>query len=151
MHWSYCSLVLSHRYKAMNMHSAEYKIRNYFLLQSFLGFSWILIRMYVFTNQMRLKKYTNFCARERVDGGQLVVEGIDTEFSVMAVTPQTPKCHQMWWHLRLRLGCGDICESVVSQLWPKTQYQFPFYHGTTKLTLNLGDVVKPNCLSAVQV
>ena len=25
---------------------------------------------------------------------------------------------------RLRLGCGDIWESVVSQPWPQTQYQF---------------------------
>ena len=37
---------------------------------------------------------------------------------------------------RLRLDCGDIWESVVSQPWPKMRYQFLFYHGTTKLTLN---------------
>ena len=61
------------------------------------------------------------------------VEGIDTSFSVMAVTPQTPKCHHNRGASR---GCGGIWESVVSQPWPKTRYQFLFYHGTTKLTLN---------------
>ena len=58
------------------------------------------------------------------------IEGIDTSFSVMAVTPQTPKCHHnlgyasvvvtfgsLWCHShdRKRRGCGDIWESVVSQ------------------------------------
>ena len=53
-------------------------------------------------------------------------EGIHTEFEVMAVSPQP----------RRSRGCGDIWESVVSQPWPKTRYQFLFYHGTTQLTLN---------------
>ena len=54
----------------------------------------------------------------------LHAEGIDTEFEVMA------QSRHSW-------GCGYIWKSVVSQPWPKTTYQFLFYHGTTKLTLNL--------------
>ena len=43
---------------------------------------------------------------------------------------------QMSPQLRRSRDCGDIWESVVSQPWPKTRYQFLFYHGTTKLTLD---------------
>ena len=50
--------------------------------------------------------------------------GCDTTDSQMS--PQPRRSH----------GCGDIWESVVSQPWLKTRYQFLFYHGTTKLTLN---------------
>ena len=50
--------------------------------------------------------------------------GCDTTDSQMSPQPR-----RSW-------GCGDIWESVVSQPWPKTRYQFLFYHGTTKLTLN---------------
>ena len=49
--------------------------------------------------------------------------GCDTTDSRMSPQPR---------HSR---GCGDIWESVVSQPWPKTRYQFLFYHGTTQLTL----------------
>ena len=34
------------------------------------------------------------------------------------------------------LSCGDIWKFVMSQQWPKMRYQFLYYHGTTKLTLN---------------
>ena len=51
--------------------------------------------------------------------------GCDTTDSQMSPQPRRSR------------GCGDIWESVVSQPWPKTRYQFLFYHGTTKLTLNL--------------
>ena len=50
--------------------------------------------------------------------------GCDTTDSQMSPQPRRSR------------GCGDIWESVVSQPWPKTRYQFLFYHGTTKLTLN---------------
>ena len=50
--------------------------------------------------------------------------GCDTTESQMSPQPRRSR------------GCGDIWESVVSQPWPKTRYQFLFYHGTTKLTLN---------------
>ena len=49
--------------------------------------------------------------------------GCDTTDSQMSPQPRRSR------------GCGDIWESVVSQPWPKTRYQFLFYHGTTKLTL----------------
>ena len=48
--------------------------------------------------------------------------GCDTTESQMSPQPRRSR------------GCGDIWESVVSQPWPKTRYQFLFYHGTTKLT-----------------
>ena len=50
--------------------------------------------------------------------------GCDTTYSQMSPQPRRSR------------GCGDIWESVVSQPWPKTRYQFLFYHGTTKLNLN---------------
>ena len=50
--------------------------------------------------------------------------GCDTTDSQMSPQPRRSR------------GCSDIWESVVSQPWPKTRYQFLFYHGTTKLTLN---------------
>ena len=50
--------------------------------------------------------------------------GCDTTDSQMSPQPRRSR------------GCGDIWESVVSQPWPKTRYQFLFHHGTTKLTLN---------------
>ena len=50
--------------------------------------------------------------------------GCDTTDSQMSPQPRRSR------------GCGDIWESVVSQPWPKTRYQFLFYHGTTKFTLN---------------
>ena len=61
----------------------------------------------------------------------LYIEGIDTSFSAMAVTPQTPK----WWHFGV---CGAMTENEVSmsiQSW---------YH-------NLINIVKLNCVPAFQV
>ena len=54
--------------------------------------------------------------------------GCDTTDSQMSPQPRRSR------------GCGDIWESVVSQPWPKTRYQFLFYHGTTKLTLNSSQI-----------
>ena len=49
--------------------------------------------------------------------------GCDTTDSQMSPQPRRSR------------DCGDIWESVVSQPWPQTRYQFLFYHGTTQLTL----------------
>ena len=49
--------------------------------------------------------------------------GCDTTDSQMSPQPR-----RSW-------GCGNIWDSVLSQPWPKTRYQFLFYNGTTKSTL----------------
>ena len=74
-------------------------------------------------------------------------EGIDTEFEVMAVTPQTPKCH----HNR---GAAEVVVTFGS-LWCHSHDQnevsisiLKWYH---KINFKLVDVVKPNCFSASQV
>ena len=59
-------------------------------------------------------------------------EGIDTKFEVMAVTPQTPKCH----HNR-GVAENEVSISILS-----------WYH---KINFKLRVFVKPNCLSAAQV
>ena len=72
-----------------------------------------------------------------------VVEGIDTEFEVMAVTPQTPKYH----HNR---GAAEVVVTFGS-LWCHSH--------DLKLGINFYSIInfkicvfaKPNCLSAVQV
>ena len=50
--------------------------------------------------------------------------GCDTTDSQLS---PKPRCSQV---------CGDIWQSVASQLWPKTMYHILFYHGTTKSSLN---------------
>ena len=63
-------------------------------------------------------------------------EGIDAEFEVMAVTPQTPKCH----HNRGAAEAMTENEVSISIL--------SWYH---KINFKIGVFVKPNCLSAAQV
>ena len=66
-----------------------------------------------------------------------LVEGIDTSFEVMAVTPQTPK----WWHLWV-CGVTAMTENEVSISI------LSWYH---KINFKIGVSVKQNCLSAAQV
>ena len=68
-------------------------------------------------------------------------EGIDTEFEVMAVTPQTPKCHH-------NLGCASILLLIAMTENEVSISILSWYH---KIDFKSVDVVKPNCFSAAQV
>ena len=63
---------------------------------------------------------------------KVLIEGIDTEFEVMAVTPQTPNCLTP-----LQKCHHEVSISILS-----------WYH---KMKFKLGVIVKPNCLSVVQI
>ena len=66
----------------------------------------------------------------------------------MAVTPQTPKCHYNRGAAEVMVTFGSLVCGVTNI----TENRVPnlFYHGS-KNNFKLGNVVKPNCLSAVQV
>ena len=77
----------------------------------------------------------------------VVCEGIDTEFEVMAVTPQTPDVitteaqPRLWQHMGV-CGVTDMTENEAS---------ISILSWNHKINFKLGVVVKPNSLSAVQV
>ena len=48
----------------------------------------MLCKHITYTKEASRKRWRSMCTH-----GACIVEGIDTSFSVMAVTPQTPKCH----------------------------------------------------------
>ena len=33
-----------------------------------------------------------------------------------------------WWHINSPSGCGELPRSLVTPQWPKSRYQFLFYH-----------------------
>ena len=61
-----------------------------------------------------------------------IVEGINTEFEVMAVTPQT----------------SNFCDVTVMTENEVSISVLSWYH---EINFKSGDVAKPNCLSVVQV
>ena len=56
--------------------------------------------------------------------------GIDTKIEVMVVSPTTWEAHHS---PRAKPdGCGDLPRSLVTPPWPKSRYQFLFYHDASK-------------------
>ena len=47
--------------------------------------------------------------------------------------PAISQHHEAFWVVKVS-GNGEIPESWVAPLWPKSRYQFLFYYGTTKLS-----------------
>ena len=63
----------------------------------------------------------------------LMIDGIDTEFEVMAVTQETPKCHHNRGAADVVVTFWSVCGVTVMT---GNGHQFLFYHGIIKLTLN---------------
>ena len=76
-----------------------------------------------------------------------VIERIDTKYDVMAVTPQTAKCH----HNR---GAAEV-EVTFGNLWchshDRNEVSISIPSWYPQINFKLGVAVKPNCLSAVQI
>ena len=68
------------------------------------------------------------------NGGHFVqgrwVIGIDTKIEVIVVSPTTWEAHHS---PRAKPdGCGELPRSLVTPQWPKSRYQFLFYHDASK-------------------
>ena len=62
--------------------------------------------------------------------GALYIIGIDTKIEVIVVSPTTWEAHHS---PRVKPeGCGELPRSLVSPQWPKSRYQFLFYHDASK-------------------
>ena len=64
----------------------------------------------------------------------VVVIGIDTKIEVIVVSPTTWEAHHS--PRAKPEGCGELPRSLVTPQWPKSRYQFLFYHDETKLMMN---------------
>ena len=60
--------------------------------------------------------------------------GIDTKIEVIVVSPTTWEAHHS--PRAKPEGCGELPRSLVTPQWPKSRYQFLFYHDETKLMKN---------------
>ena len=60
--------------------------------------------------------------------------GIDTKIEVIVVSPTTWEAHHS--PRAKPEGCGELPRSLVTPQWPKSRYQFLFYHDGTKLMMN---------------
>ena len=60
--------------------------------------------------------------------------GIDTKIEVIVVSPTTWEAHHS--PRAKPEACGELPRSLVTPQWPKSGYQFLFYHDETKLMMN---------------
>ena len=58
------------------------------------------------------------------------VIGIDTKIEVIVVSPTTWEAHHS--PRAKPEGCGELPRSLVTPQWPKSRYQFRFYHDAPK-------------------
>ena len=58
------------------------------------------------------------------------VIGIDTKIEVIVVSPTTWEAHHS--PRAKPEGCGELPRSLVTPQWPKSGYQFLFYHDASK-------------------
>ena len=56
--------------------------------------------------------------------------GIDTKIEVIVVSPTTWEAHHS--PRAKPSGCGELPRSLVTPQWPKSRYQFLFYHDASK-------------------
>ena len=56
--------------------------------------------------------------------------GIDTKIEVIVVLPTTWEAHHS--PRAKPEGCGELPRSLVTPQWPKSRYQFLFYHDASK-------------------
>ena len=56
--------------------------------------------------------------------------GIDTKIEVIVVSPMTWEAHHS--PRAKPEGCGELPRSLVTPQWPKSRYQFRFYHDAPK-------------------
>ena len=56
--------------------------------------------------------------------------GIDTKIEVIVVSPTTWEAHHS--PRAKPEGCGELPRSLVTPQWPKSRYQFRFYHDAPK-------------------
>ena len=56
--------------------------------------------------------------------------GIDTKIKVIVVSPTTWEAHHS--PRTMPEGCGELPRSFVTSQWPKSRYQFLFYHDASK-------------------
>ena len=56
--------------------------------------------------------------------------GIDTKIEVIVVSPTTWEAHHS--PRAKPEGCGELPKSLVTPQWPKSRYQFRFYHDAPK-------------------
>ena len=59
-----------------------------------------------------------------------LVIGIDTKIEVIVVSPTTWEAHHS--PRAKPEGCGELPRSLVTPQWPKSRYQFRFYHDAPK-------------------
>ena len=59
-----------------------------------------------------------------------LVIGIDTKIEVIVVSPTTWEAHHS--PRASPSGCGELPRSLVTPQWPKSRYQFRFYHDAPK-------------------
>ena len=62
--------------------------------------------------------------------GILYIIGIDTKIEVIVVSPTTWEAHHS--PRAKPEGCGELPRSLVTPQWPKSRYQFRFYHDAPK-------------------
>ena len=60
----------------------------------------------------------------------VIVIGIDTKIEVIVVSPTTWEAHHS--PRAKPEGCGELPRSLVTPQWPKSRYQFRFYHDAPK-------------------
>ena len=60
----------------------------------------------------------------------MMVIGIDTKIEVIVVSPTTWEAHHS--PQASPSGCGELPRSLVTPQWPKSRYQFLFYHDASK-------------------
>ena len=60
----------------------------------------------------------------------MMVIGIDTKIEVIVVSPTTWEAHHS--PRAKPEGCGELPRSLVTPQWPKSRYQFRFYHDAPK-------------------
>ena len=61
---------------------------------------------------------------------QVMAIGIDTKIEVIVVSPTTWEAHHS--PRAKPEGCGELPRSLVTPQWPKSRYQFRFYHDAPK-------------------
>ena len=62
--------------------------------------------------------------------GLASIIGIDTKIEVIVVSPTTWEAHHS--PRAKPEGCGELPRSLVTPQWPKSRYQFRFYHDAPK-------------------
>ena len=69
-----------------------------------------------------------------VDLSKVNTIGIDTKIEVIVASPTTWEAHHS--PRAKPEDCGELPRSLVTQQWPKSRYQFLFYHDETKSVTN---------------